>query len=48
MAKNPRPPKNVLKLISKYQKPLPPIPPPPTHVIPSESLWGRFRRRKNR
>jgi hypothetical protein len=47
MAKNPRPAKAVLALIVKYQKPVPPIPPPPlAGVIPAESLWERFRRRR--
>jgi hypothetical protein len=41
-----KPPKNVLKLIAKHQKPLPPIPPPPTNVIPAASLWNRFRSRR--
>jgi hypothetical protein len=49
MAKNPRLPKNVLALIARQKPtPLPPIPAPPSHVIPTESLWERFRRRRNR
>jgi hypothetical protein len=47
MTKPKKPAKNVQALIKKHSKPLPPIPPPPLPgVIPSESLWERFRRRR--
>lgn len=46
MAKPKKEPTHVKALIKKHSKPLPPIPPPPTHVIPTESLWERFRRRR--
>ena len=43
-------PKHVLDLIRKHGKnttPVPPVPPPSLPgVIPAESLWSRFRKRR--